>query len=190
MDINISEQAIVTLSVSVSHKTYRKFFLRWMWHRCKVYFTYLSLYILLFVAVILLIFIKPSVASALPLMISLMQYLLPRHFYAKHFEIYQGQTTTEFCETHYRSRCNAMGTVHDRVTPYEHCTAMETQSAFYLYYHKKRRWPLYTERSFDPDPYNASAILDKEYLTDEQQQTLRELFTRKFGESFKQYNQK
>jgi len=192
METNTTEQPIVTLSVNVMPKTYIKFFFHWMRRYRKSYFVLMALYALLLALTVILWRIIDGADMYFPLFLImlLVQSYLPRHFHDNHREIYRSQTTYAFYEAHFYTSCDARGTKHYKATPYANCQAAETKSAFYLSMHARRFERFYWGDYFDPDPYNASAILDKQYLTEEQQRALRELFKRKFGPNFKQYNQK
>jgi len=189
MGTNATEQPIVTLSVSVTQKAYRKFFWHWIWHNRKGYCVSLAIsFLMLMLFMVLFAWLDRDNAHRyvwyMYLLIFLLQAYSSSRLYNQHQAMYRKQTTYAFFEDHFSSRCDAMGTRHYKATLYASCKAAEAKSAFYLYYDRKRARPPYGGESVDPDPYNASAILDKEYLTEEQQQALRELFARKFGEKF------
>jgi len=196
MDIKTAEQPIVTLSVSVTPRAYRQFFFHWMSHHHKRYWVLLVLclfLVALFLALNLWLLKDSSLGLAstwLFLFVFQIQLFYPGHFYYRHREMYRSKSHYAFYDAHFHSSCDVAGTRHYKAIPYQQCTAVEAKSAFYLYRAAKRVRPPYGGDIVDPDPYNANAILDKEQLTPEQQQALRELFTRKFGDNFKQYKQK
>jgi len=191
MEPTTTEQPIGTLSASVTRETYWRFFLLWMLRRRKSYFVNFGLLLLLAATAIVLMFVTGKteiLAGVFPLLlVEAFMLMLPKRYYDQHREMYQNQTVHAFYEAHFHSSCDAMGTRHYKVTPYEHCYAEETKWAFYLTFPARRFEAFYWGDYFDPDPYNASAILDKQNLTAEQQQTLRYLFTRKFGKKFKHH---
>jgi len=189
MEINASEQPIVALSVSVTPKTYYKFFWHWMLRFRKSYFFYLALLLLLFALLVLLALSARGSLSDVIYLAALFPTILLANIpsrYGRHREMYQAETLYGFYEDHLKSRCTVMGTLHYRATPYENYTlAIETKSAFNLLLPARKFMRNANCDYYDPDPYGTSAILAKDQLTAEQQQALRELFARKFGEKFK-----
>jgi len=188
MEEQNSAQPILMITNRVTPKAYEKFFMHWMRRRRKGYFIYWGIVLLLIAAGVFLGLVNEHygalsiLSSFLVLCFTL---YLPKRYYDNHREMYRSQTTYAFYEAHFYSSCDAMGTRHYKATPYVNCKAAETKSAFYLSLPARPFEAFYWGDYFDPDPYGASAILDKRCLTEDQQQVLRELFARKFGEKFK-----
>jgi len=98
------------------------------------------------------------------------------------------ESTCAFYESYLFMSYTALEILVQKGIPYSVCLAQETQDAFYLQYPTEPNTGRNSLRLANTNYDNA--ILDKQQLTDEQQQALRELFARTFGEKFKQYNQK
>ena len=179
-------QPIVTASCRLTRKAYRRFFFHWLLDNRKSYYVSLSFCLLISVAFAYFYLKDNGLYGFLFLFWLFFIFLLPKRHFDQHREMYEAETIYVFFEDHLRSRCAAMGTIHYKATPYENFSAAaETKSAFYLTL-RIRKPELYCWRDqYDPDPYNASVILDKQCLTDGQAAALRDLLARKFGEKFR-----
>jgi len=192
MEDQTNEQPLLMLTSRVTHKEYIKFFWRWMLRYRKGYIGLLA-----FMLVFLVLYITAAVwhkrkygdslfsgASLWAFWPTITVLLISR--YARQREMYQAETLFAFYEDHVKSRCAVLGTAHYKATFYENfASAIETKSAFYMMLHARKIIRGISNDYYDPDPYGASVILDKEQLSPEQQQALRTLFAVKFGEKFK-----
>jgi hypothetical protein len=187
MEEQNSKQPILIITSRVTPKAYRRFFRHGVSHFHKRYWVSLALCLfflaLLTAANIWLIKNGSYEFTSIWLLVILIALYSPGRFYYMHRAMYKSETHYAFYEAHFCSYCDVLGTRHMKATPYQNCRAAETKSAFYLYRAAKRSPPPdpYGNDIADPDPYGASVILDKEQLSPEQQQALRELLARKYG---------
>jgi len=93
------------------------------------------------------------------------------------------ESTCAFYESYLFLSYTALEILVQKGIPYSVCLAQETQDAFYLQYPTEPNTGRNSLRLANTNYDNV--ILDKQQLTEEQQQALRELFARKFGEKFK-----
>jgi len=185
MEESTKEQPIAVTTSSVARKAYYKFYWYWAAHHRVSFIVYLVLLVLLLALTIWLAFIRDKTAMIIP-MLWLLMFYLPKRYFDKHHEMYEAETVHAFYEGHLRSRCTVAGTIHYRATPYTTFkAAVETKSSFYLTLGTRKPQSINWADYYDPDPYGASVILDKQCLSEEQVQSLRELFGRAFGERFR-----
>lgn len=178
-----NEQAIITMSASVTPKARRQFF--WYLNRRSGVLWILPILLLLLALLLFLDIRERGTVRIGPMIyglgIGIYAPILLRIMYAQH-KIYEWrgtETTHTFFESCVTLRHETAGVVDCRTIPYAHCEALETKNALCLF----------TAHSLMTQ-YAACVILDKQTLTPEQQQALRELLMCKFGEKFKQYKQK
>ena len=187
MEEQRQDQPIVEVSSDVSRKAYRSFYWRWMSCHRKGYLVAIAIMSLFLAAMLCLLFVKPE-----PEMSYLSIMLIPAgwqlwYCFSEHRAVYRTTTTYAFYEAHVVLRRQIKGVLQSNVVTYDRCAAFETKTAFCVYPLTQkvsayiRGWEYYT-----PDPYGVSVILDKRCLAPEQQQALRALFARKFGDKYKE----
>ena len=190
MEDNVAqEQPIVTVTAQVMRKTYRRFFFHWMARMRPWYYAYLAICLLSLVAIVWITFsdFGSHASSALSFFLILMMLVLPpKRYYDMHREMYLDTREYIFYQEHFTMRCDTVYTIDLKTTTYSPCKASETKSAFYLLLLARPFEAFYWGDYFDPDPYCISVILDKRYLAPDQIDALRDLFSRKFGEKFRQ----
>ena len=183
------ERPIITVKQAwITQRLYSRFFRQWMLRYHKASIAAQSVALVIFIGLLaaaLWVLRARLLEAAFPL--TLVSFVLINNLFAPRYvrkrELYYADTDYDFGETCVYSRRMILGTLHSKVTPYEKFgSAIETKAAFFLF--MPRRRVRYADK-FDPDPYGANVILDKQALPPEQQQALRELFARKFGERFK-----
>ena len=93
---------------------------------------------------------------------------------------FKAQTyTCTFYESYLFFSYNALEMLVQKGIPYAVCLAQETQDTFYV------EFPAERNGSRTANPYYDCVVLEKQGLESGQADTLRELFTRAFGEKFK-----
>jgi len=123
------------------------------------------------------VYIGPTLALLGLLIIILAIYNAKKNFKAIDY-------TCTFYESYLFFFYTALGMLAQKGIPYTVCLAQETSDTFYV------QFPAERNGQRNANPYYDCIILEKQKLTPEQAETLRELFTRKFGDKFNQYYQK
>jgi hypothetical protein len=173
------EQPVVEFAVKIAYEDYKKYYWFWMWSERKRYFWYIGIWSLLCIAVDFLAFASSRpwhflLALLVLIAIWVMRLTEPKRIYKRSHAAFSALASYAFFEDHLHVLINDKDADHETVARYDRYEkAVETAHAFYL-----------------KTPNKGYINLPKRFMTDRQIPALRELFTRRLGEKFKQYSQK